>query len=560
MTRPIRHATRLCIPLILLLVLLPCGSATAEYLGNVTFDKAIPSFLPHGEHVNVSIDYKIDAAEGRRIYVIPYTDGSPSPGYGVSGSTVHGPGTGTATAYFTILNGEQVIDHVRVRLVNPDQTEVRLELFVPVYFEYGPHGVYNIQPDRSQYSRLPHGMDLNIDFDYAVDAPGCKIYARPFNSGSLEGGYGASGSADLPPSGSYSQYFYFDNDADVTHIRFRIFALDNTTLLDEFFVPWDIHWREHGLYDIEFNHPDLASLHNSQNLVGSFTFDHAGSGDLYVWMWSIVDGDYAPGSVYQGSQPEPNNPHDITRYTRVNSGEQDLDAVRFLIGTPEEIYQSFEVPVHYHYGPHALQNFVFTPASPAIMSNGEHLEMTFDYFTDHTDDVLIFGRAAYQEEGLMGMTSAGSPHYPGPSGDGDFWMTYTSGEYLADSIRFQMVNLAQDVLFLEWFAPGRWVWGTSNVITPAPETTPLLATSLGQCYPNPFNPTTTIPVTLAREAQVKLAVYDVRGRLVRTLQDGTLPAGEHSFQFQGDGLGSGAYLCRLETPQGVMTRRMTLIK
>jgi len=543
----------------LLLALLLAGAAHAEYLGNITFDQATPSYMPFGIHVNVSIDYKIDDPAGRRIYVVPYTNGSPTPHYGVSGSAVYAQGSGTATTYFTITSGGPVIiDHVRVYTRDPDFTETPLEIFVEATFQFGPHGVFNIQPNHSQYSRLRHGMTFSVDFDYGVDAPGCKIYARPFNNGHLETGYGASGSADLPPTGTYSQNFFFNDDADMDQIRFQIFALDNTTLIDEFFVPWDTHWREWGVYDMELNYANVTSLHNSQNLVGSFIIDHEVSGDLHVWMWSIQAGTYCPGSVYQGSIPEPPGPHGVTRYTRVNTGTEAVDAVRFIVGTPTEVYMEFDMPANFYYGPHALQNFDFSPAYPAILSLGETLNMTFDYLTDEGAGVRIFARPAYHEEGLMGMTSAGSPLHPAPSGSGTFWCRYDGVEQIADSVRFQMVTEDQGEMLLEWFEFGHWIWGGSGEVTHV-EDLPAV-TTMGMIYPNPFNPTATIPVNLSQGGHVKLTVYDLRGRLVRTLQDGALAAGNHNFTFRGDGLGSGAYICRFETPQGVETQRIMLVK
>jgi hypothetical protein len=554
-----RLSNRLSFPLVLLLALILASTAQAEYLGNITFDQPSHSFLPHDLHVNVSIDYKIDDPAGRRIYVMPFTNGSPTPNFAVFGSVVYPQGTGTANSYFTITAGSNIIvDEVRVYTRDPDFTETPLEIFVPVFYRFGPHGVYHIETSHFQYSRLPHDMDLIISFEYGVDALGCKIYARPFTNGSLTPGYGASGSVNLPPSGASVQNFSFDADADITDIRFQIFALDNTTLLDEFFVPFDCHWREWGIYDISLNHGNVTSLHNSQNLVGSFTFDHQEAGDFYVWIWSIQDGGYCPGSVYQGSSPEPAGPHPVTRYTRVNNGTETVDAVRIIVGRLDEIYMEFDMPVLIDYGPHALQNFDFNPASPAIMTNGEHLDMTFDYLTDEASGVRIYARAAYLHNPLMGISSAGSPLYPAPSGMGDFWMTYNTPK-VADSIRFQMVSEDQSVMYFEWFQPGYFIWGASGSVSDVTDTPSAVAT-LGLCFPNPFNPTATIPVNLGRDTHVRLTVYDVRGRLVRTLHDGSMPAGNHVFTFRGDGLSSGAYICRLETPAGVQTQRLTLIK
>ncbi len=81
-----------------------------------------------------------------------------------------------------------------------------------------------------------------------------------------------------------------------------------------------------------------------------------------------------------------------------------------------------------------------------------------------------------------------------------------------------------------------------------------------QNYPNPFNPQTTIAYSLPRDTQVRLQVFDVRGRLVRTLAEGAQPAGSHTVLFDGTGLASGTYFYRLDAGGEVVTRTMTLVK
>jgi len=79
-------------------------------------------------------------------------------------------------------------------------------------------------------------------------------------------------------------------------------------------------------------------------------------------------------------------------------------------------------------------------------------------------------------------------------------------------------------------------------------------------YPNPFNPNTTIGFSLPESAQVRLVVYDVLGRQVRMLFDGTREAGAHEVVFDASDLSSGAYLYLLETPQGSLMRTMLRAK
>ena len=92
-----------------------------------------------------------------------------------------------------------------------------------------------------------------------------------------------------------------------------------------------------------------------------------------------------------------------------------------------------------------------------------------------------------------------------------------------------------------------------------------------QNAPNPFNPSTAIRFTLPEAGHVTLVVYDINGRLVRTLvglaasaAQAFLP-GQHEVVWDGkDVMGravaSGVYVYRLTAPQGVVTKRMVLVR
>lgn len=102
--------------------------------------------------------------------------------------------------------------------------------------------------------------------------------------------------------------------------------------------------------------------------------------------------------------------------------------------------------------------------------------------------------------------------------------------------------------------------GFLNVATNTSPNSKPFAFKLNQNYPNPFNPSTMIQFTLPASVNVRLQVFDVQGRLVQTLIDGNVPAGEQSIRFDGSSLSNGTYLYRLETPYGAASRKMTLIK
>jgi len=81
-----------------------------------------------------------------------------------------------------------------------------------------------------------------------------------------------------------------------------------------------------------------------------------------------------------------------------------------------------------------------------------------------------------------------------------------------------------------------------------------------QNYPNPFNPTTTFRFGLPASGPVRVALYDVRGRRLRVLLDGTLPAGWHELRVEAADLPSGVYWARIQAADFTQTRKLVLLK
>ena len=84
--------------------------------------------------------------------------------------------------------------------------------------------------------------------------------------------------------------------------------------------------------------------------------------------------------------------------------------------------------------------------------------------------------------------------------------------------------------------------------------------ALGANYPNPFNPSTLIPFSLAASSEVSIKVYDLLGRTVATLVEGSLSAGVHEVVFEAGHLPTGMYLLRMDVAGKVYTQRITLMK
>lgn len=89
--------------------------------------------------------------------------------------------------------------------------------------------------------------------------------------------------------------------------------------------------------------------------------------------------------------------------------------------------------------------------------------------------------------------------------------------------------------------------------------------SLQPAYPNPFNPTVTIPFTLPENGKVKIAIYNVLGKEVATLVNGNRQAGLHNVVWDGQNnfgakVGSGIYFVRMEASEFATTSKIVMMK
>ncbi|MEM6784747.1 MAG: choice-of-anchor B family protein [Bacteroidota bacterium] len=103
----------------------------------------------------------------------------------------------------------------------------------------------------------------------------------------------------------------------------------------------------------------------------------------------------------------------------------------------------------------------------------------------------------------------------------------------------------------------------SPVISPtAGEPTPDAAVSgLSPAYPNPFQHTTSLSLSLDRSEEVRVDVYDLLGRRVARLFEGATVAGTAlTLTFDGAGLSSGTYVARVQGETFAETRRLTLVR
>jgi hypothetical protein len=104
-----------------------------------------------------------------------------------------------------------------------------------------------------------------------------------------------------------------------------------------------------------------------------------------------------------------------------------------------------------------------------------------------------------------------------------------------------------------WYQPGWILTGVEDEFLPT-------TFSLGQNFPNPFNPVTTFRFAVPKAARVTITLYDVAGRVVRTLADDEYEPGYHTLPLSADRLASGVYFCRMASEDFSETTKLLLLK
>ncbi|MCX6164847.1 MAG: T9SS type A sorting domain-containing protein, partial [Ignavibacteriae bacterium] len=87
--------------------------------------------------------------------------------------------------------------------------------------------------------------------------------------------------------------------------------------------------------------------------------------------------------------------------------------------------------------------------------------------------------------------------------------------------------------------------------------------NLSQNYPNPFNPVTKINYELPKDGRVKLVIYDILGREIKSLVNELKQAGRYTVEFNGNNYASGVYFYRIQVEGGktyTAVKKMLMIK
>jgi len=79
-------------------------------------------------------------------------------------------------------------------------------------------------------------------------------------------------------------------------------------------------------------------------------------------------------------------------------------------------------------------------------------------------------------------------------------------------------------------------------------------------YPNPFNPHTTFEFNIQNSMDYKISIINVLGKEIEIIHNGWINSGNHSITWNGEHLKSGIYFCKLSSLNGVLTKKIILLK
>jgi photosystem II stability/assembly factor-like uncharacterized protein len=138
------------------------------------------------------------------------------------------------------------------------------------------------------------------------------------------------------------------------------------------------------------------------------------------------------------------------------------------------------------------------------------------------------------------------------------WTLANSG--LADFLGEKLVVNSNGYVFISTY--NGQIYRTMQPTTPAKERHSHISATfaLYQNYPNPFNPSTTIQFELPRQTWARLDIYNIIGQHIRTLVDGTKPAGRYAIVFDSAKLPSGVYFYHLQAGNFSETKKLVLAK
>jgi hypothetical protein len=272
-------------------------------------------------------------------------------------------------------------------------------------------------------------------------------------------------------------------------------------------------------------------------------FDLDRNGDIYTRDFEVFRSHFGEGGIPSSSPPGQNAPAQVFFGYQHESGDQSFLNIR-IEGASNLAGYSFKVT--YPAGSLSLAGAAADSAGVTGNLLNQDGGLTPLFLTSQPSTGVLWVANAIK----------GASAYSSPEGEGVLARISFTGSGIEGITVTDVVLMDCDRLMN--YVPAAVPTGVTDADA-------MLRPVLFQSRPNPFNKTTTISFSIPQNARVSLKVFDVQGRLVRTLVDGAQPAGVHPVVWDrrsndGRSVASGVYFYRLKTPGYEKSRRMVLLK
>lgn len=438
--------------------------------------------------------------------------------------------------------------------------------------------ITNVQISPASPKDMQFGEHVDVTFDY---------YAVDFNNWGWKLASDINDADDfLNGEGAYSNPVL---DARVTavwtgsKISFYIFYTNGTG--GRFFGNWgwkrsesasDVHdfLNGKGTYQDPVMDAEITAVYTGTQTI-FYVFYRTGTEDCLFgnWGWKQAP-DIADADNFINGTGSYQNPVRDARIVSVWTGSKAQFYIFYQSGTGGRLFGGWgwklaEDPgdaKNFVSGSGSYQNPVRDAEITGAYDGSKNLFYIFYKSRTEGEGLRIFVRPITDGSLTSSYSGHGSPLYLLGNYSGTGWFTINSVEVTVDSIRIQVKNADQSAIINDKFVPVAFHFSSGTAVnSPPKELNHPDAYLLHQNHPNPFNPNTTIRYDVPQSGKIKLSVFDLQGKEVRTLVDQDRPAGSFAATWDGrDSYGvrvaSGVYLYCLETQHFSLTKKMILIQ
>ena len=220
----------------------------ASHITQILLAPTSPNLPRIGEPITVECSYSTPVPGGVYIVAIPMTRGAMTYHASYTGTDLLPSGSGRPTMSFTIDDGDQTVDHIRLEMFASDGTTLLTEKSIPVNYQFTSWTRNMVS--QVELPATPNvfgfGQRVAVAFAYTATRPGgVRIFVRPVSNRAMTPNYVAHVSP-VYPVGSGTGHGWFtitSGDTTVTHVRVKVWNAAMTKLIYKKKIPVSYQFR-----------------------------------------------------------------------------------------------------------------------------------------------------------------------------------------------------------------------------------------------------------------------------------------------------------------------------